>query len=160
MLGFRSLLEKMGGSLRDCMGFFARQQVQKGWVGTGQSGTKCRQKATRRAGSARERLCGQQDRVEVDIGTDLSPSLAVLGLGLIVRMEHRAIRMLVEQTAQEGYEVKARSSKSSCSVGDFGLLVLHQVSPKAIYYSQGPSSGLCVQSHKVPMGDAAADCLF
>lgn len=125
MLGFRSLLEKMVGSLRDCMGFFAGQQVQKGWVGTGQSGTKCRQKATRRAGSARERLCGQQDSVEVDIGTDLSPSLAVLGLGLIVRMEHRAIRMLVEQTAQEGYEVKARSSKSSCSVGDFGLLVLH-----------------------------------
>lgn len=148
MLGFRSLLEKMVGSLRDCMGFFAGQQVQKGWVGTRQSGTKCRQKATRRAGSARERLCGQQDRVEVDIGTDLSPSLAVLGLGLIVR----AIRMLVEQTVQEGYEVKARSSKSSCSMGDFGFLVLHQVSPKANYYSQGPSSGLCVQSHKGPIG--------
>ena len=84
------------------------------WVG--QSGIKSRQKAARGAGSVQGEACGQQDRGEVDIGMNLLPYLAVLGLGLIVQMEHRATGMLGEQMAST-----------------------------AIYYSQGLSSGLSAQ---------------
>lgn len=83
------------------------------WVG--QSGIKSRQKAARGAGSVQGEACGQQDRGEVDIGMNLLPYLAVLGLGLIVQMEHRATGMLGEQMAHAGCKVQDRASKSAYS---------------------------------------------
>lgn len=69
--------------------------------------------------------------------------LAILGLGLIVRMEHRATGMLGEQMAQTGCKVQDRASKSTCSWAPlvFWHFVRFHVQPSTTLkdYSQGCS---------------------
>lgn len=95
------MVVSLGSFSEAVRGSFAGQRVRR-WVGTGQSDTESRQKATGRAGGVQEGRCGQQDSVEVEASVNLQPSLAAFGLGPMARMEHRAIGTLEERWEQEG----------------------------------------------------------